>query len=111
MSRYSTWDNYVWTQLIRQLRLDTVDTTITLEHSRQDVTLGHSKWNIYVRTQGQLYQDTLNGIVTMVQSRQYSQLHYDTVDLIITLGHTTQDSMRQLCQNTVEWKLTCGYSR
>ena len=52
------------------LCLDTVDRTITLEHSRQDVTLGHSKWDNYVRIQGQFYLDTLDGIVTIGHSTQ-----------------------------------------
>ena len=52
-----------------QLRLDTVDRIITLEHSRQDVTLRHNKWYIYNRTQGQLYQDTVDVTVTIGHSR------------------------------------------
>ena len=52
--------------------LDTEERTITLQHSRQDVTLGHSKWDVYVRTQGQLYEDTLVGIVGIGQGIQDS---------------------------------------
>ena len=41
-----------------QLRFDTVNKTITLEHSRQDLTLGHSKCDIYVKTQGHMSWDS-----------------------------------------------------
>ena len=33
-----------------EIHLDKVDRTITLQHSTQDVTLEHSKWNIYIAT-------------------------------------------------------------
>ena len=52
--------------------LDTEERTITLQHSRQDVTLGHSKWDVYVRTQRQLYEETLDGIVGIGQGIQDS---------------------------------------
>ena len=52
-----------------QLCLDTV-------HSRQDVTLGHSKWDSYIRTQGELCKDTVDMTITLQQSRQD-----------VTLGH------------------------
>ena len=41
-----------------------------LEHNRQDVTLGHSKLDSYVRTQEELYKDTVDRTITLQQSRQ-----------------------------------------
>ena len=41
-----------------------------LEHSQQDVTLGHSKLDSYVRTQEELYKDTVDRTITLQQSRQ-----------------------------------------
>ena len=40
---------------MEQLHLYTLEWKITLQHSRQDDILGHSKWDINVMTQGQLY--------------------------------------------------------
>ena len=56
MSGHSTWENYTktlyaqlhQTQLTGQLNQDTVDRTITLQQSKQDVNLGHSKRDSYV---------------------------------------------------------------
>ena len=94
---YNRQDSYVWTQQIGHLRQNT-GTTILGQirqslYGRVDRMLYQDigKWDIYIMTQGQLYQKTLDGIVTIGHDRQDSQLYYDTVDQIIILGYTRQD--------------------
>ena len=88
---HSRWDR---TQQTRQFSLhyEIVDLIIILEHTRhyktvnqmvnwntvvRTVTLAHSRWDNYVRTQlmGKLYQDTLD------------RTHQDIVDGTVTTGH------------------------
>ena len=77
------------------------------------------KWERYISTQytGQLYQDTVDGIVTIGHNRQDRQLHNDNVDLIIMLGHTREDSSimtqqtRCLHWDTVVRTIILGHSR
>ena len=102
----SRMETYIQIQQTGQLCQDIVDVTVTFGHSRQDVTLGDSKWNSYIRTQGQLQQDRVDGRVTIGYSRQENQLHYDTVVLIIMFGHTRQyDTVDQLHQTQLTLQL------
>ena len=76
----------------RTVTQDTVDRTVTLEHSR---------WDSYIKTQqiGQLHQDTVLGTVTLGHSRldsyirtQYiGQLLQDTLDQTVLIGYSRLD--------------------
>ena len=68
-------------------RWESYNRTHNIQHSRQDGTIGHSRWDSYNRTH-------LTG-----------QLCYNTVEQMVTMGHSTQ-----LCR-TVDGKIILGHCR
>ena len=112
-----------------QLPNNTLDSTVTLGHSRPIITLrhckteqfhqdtvdkkiklGHSRWDNYLTTQ----QTPKKEGIRQDRTQKIGQLHQDTVEVTVTLGCSRQESyIRRQWDGTVkvDWTITLAFRR